>query len=215
MKISSIQGFENQYKLYRRFLSLNETIMTLGESLRNIGFVRYKPLFSNYNSCIEDFKQQYREEYEKLGFEELNLYGENGEMLFTANKLSTLLHQTKFIIGFLEGELHPDLLAQREKSTIVNVSSFSDAQATARSVAHLQTEITLNALSQAINNTKIEQKIKNELLNDLKELNQLRQPDQSKIKAFSLKLFRKLQEIGENLASEVIYKLLSSKMGEM
>jgi hypothetical protein len=57
--------------------------------------------------------------------------------------------------------------------------------------------------------------MKTELLEDLKELKEAPEPNQSKIKAFAKKFAKKLQEIGENVASDVIYKLLSSKMGEM
>ena len=211
----SIQGYENQYKLYRRFLALNDSIMTLSESLKNVGFIRYKPLFAHYNSCLDEFKKQYAKEHEMLGLEELKLFGKDGEMLFRADKLSTLLHQTKSIIGFLEGELLPEFVAKRERSTIVNVSSYADSQSASQSVAKVQAEITLNSLYQVIENSGIGEEQKSELLDELKELKKEKNPDQSRLKSFSVKLFKKLIEVGENVASEVIYKLLSSKMGEM
>ena len=215
MEKPSVQKFEIQYKLYRRFLSLIDSIMTLGDSLRHVGYVRYKPLFTNYNSCVEQLKKHYEEEYDRLQLEDLPLYDDQGKSLFTSNKLSTLLHQTHAIIGFLEGELPPELLASKDRATIVNVSSYADSQAAAHSVARLQAQITLDSLYQVIQNTEFDDTMKTELLEDLKELKEAPEPNQSKIKAFAKKFAKKLQEIGENVASDVIYKLLSSKMGEM
>ena len=160
-------------------------------------------------------KKHYEEEYNQLELEDLPLYDGEGRMLFTSNKLSTLLHQTLAIIGFLEGELPPGLLASKDRETIVNVSSYADSQAAANSVARLQAQITLDSLYQVIQNTLVDDTIKTELLDDLKDLKGPLEPDQSKLKAFATKFAKKLQEIGENAASEVIYKLLSSKMGEM
>ena len=216
MKKSAEQGFEPQYRLYRRFLALVDSVMTLGDALRHVGYVRYKPLFSTYKSCIEVFKEHYAKEYEKLELEDLPLYDDHGQSLFTANKLSTLLHQAQTIIGFLEGELPPELLAQKDGSTIVNVSSQADSQAMANSVAQLQARITLDSLYQVVQDTDFDRQIKDELLRDIKELKESGQePNQSKLRSFATKFVKKLQEIGENSASEVIYKLLSSKMGEM
>ena len=215
MEKQLVQEFEVPYKLYRRFLSLTDSIMTLNDSLRNIGHVRYKPLFLSYNSCLAQFKKHYEKEYDQLELEDLPLYDEQGKMLFASNKLSTLLHQTIAIVGFLEGELPPGLLASKDRGTIVNVSSYADSQAAANSVARLQAQITLDSLYQVVQDTDFDNTLKTELLEDLKELKDAPEPDRSKLKNFAIKFTKKLQEIGENVASEVIYKLLSSKMGEM
>ena len=216
MKKSAVQGFEPQYRLYRRFLSLVDSVMTLGDALRHVGYARYKPLFSIYKSCVEVFKEHYAKEYEKLELEDLPLHDDQGKDLFTANKLSTLLHQTQFIIGFLEGELPPELLARKDGSIIVNVSSQADSQAMANSVAQLQAQITLDSLYQVVQDTDFDKQIKDELLRDIKEIKESGQEHiQSKLMSFATKFAKKLQEIGENVASEVIYKLLSRKMGEM
>ena len=215
MEKKSVQEIEVAYKLYRRFLSLTDCIMTLNDPLKNIGYVRYKPLFSSYNSCVKQFKKYYDEKYEQLELEDLPLYDERGQMLFTSHKLSTLLHQTFALIGFLEGELPPELLASKDRGTIVNISSFSESQAAANSVASLQSQVTLDSLYEVIHNTDLDNTIKTELLEDLENMKRDVAPDRSKLKAFAIKFVSKLQEIGENVANEVIYKLLSSKMGEM
>ena len=210
-----VKEYEVPYKLYRRFLSLADSIMTLNESLMNIGHIRYKPLFLSYNSCLAQFKKHYQEEYELLELEDLPLYDKQGQIMFNANKLSTLLHQTNAIIGFLEGELPPALLASKDRGTIVNVSSYADSQAAANSVARLQAQIALDSFYQVIQDTDFDDTLKRELIEDLKELKNSPEPDRSKLKNFAIKFANKLQEIGENVASELIYKLLSSKMGEM
>jgi len=216
MSTSPVRQFETPYRLYRRFLSIGDSVMTLGDSLRHVGYVRYKPLFSAYNSCVNIFKQYYSEAYAQLDLEDLPLYDDDGKSLFTANKLSTLLHQSQSIVGFLEGELPPELLAPKEKSTVINVSSYADSQAMAKSVARLQAQITFESLYQAVESTEFDNIIKDEILKDIRELKASdEEPNQSKVKSFAKKLFKKLQEIGENVASEVIYKLLSSRMGEM
>lgn len=216
MSTSSIEDFEVPYRLYRRFLATVGSVMTLSDSLRRIGYVRYKPLFLAYNSCIKVFKQHYSEEYEQLDLQDLPLYDSEGKSLFTSNKISTLLHQAQAIIGFLEGELPPDLLAPKDISTVINVSSYADSQAMSKSAAQLQAQITFDSLYQVIQSTEFDKQIKDEILKDINDLKESDgEPNQSKVKAFATKLFKKLQEIGENVASEVLYKLLSSKLGEM
>jgi len=211
---SSIKEFEIQYKLYRRFLSIVDCIMTLGDSLRHIGYVRYKPLFAAYNTCIKIFKEHYDEQYKQMELEDLPLYDNHNRSLFTSNKISTLLHQSRFIIGFLEGELPPELLDKRERTTLVNVSSYADSQAAANSVARLQAEITLNSLYEVIKNSEFDDQTKSDLLNDVDDLKGIGKSDESKLKAFATKLAKKLIEVGERISTEVIFRLLSQKIGE-
>jgi len=54
---SPFQGSEIPYKLYRRFLSLTDSLMTLSETLRHVDYVRFKPLFVTYNSCEDEALQ--------------------------------------------------------------------------------------------------------------------------------------------------------------
>ena len=215
MDNSPLQGFEIPYKLYRRFLSLVDSTMTLSDALRHVGYVRFKPLFATYNSCVAQFKKHYTTDYDQLQLEELPLYDDQGKMLFVSNKISTLLHQTQAIIGFLEGELPPTLLDKKERTTIVNVSSHADSQSAASSVAQLQAKITLDSLYQVIQSTEFNDKIKTELLEELKEIEKTPETSGSKIKSFATKLAKKLQEIGENVTAELLYKLISKQMGEM
>ena len=64
--------------------------------------VRYKPLFSSYNSHIKTFIQEFPHEYKLLNLEHLPLQDKNGNDAFTGNKLSTLLHQSEFILALLK-----------------------------------------------------------------------------------------------------------------
>jgi hypothetical protein len=160
------------------------------------------------------FKNHYGGQYNQLKLEELPLYDDNNRSLFTSNKISTLLHQSRFIVGFLEGELPPELLDQRERSTFVNVSSYADSQAAANSVARLQAEITLNSLYEVIQNSEFDNQTKKDLLDDVDALKKAEKPDEPKLKAFASKLAKKLMTVGEKILCEVIFRLLSQKMGE-
>ena len=96
--------------LMLRMESLVESILNLPETIEGLGRfgpVRYKPLFSIYNSCIEEFESLYPGELDFLGLEELPLYDDQGNERFTANKLSTLLHQAKLVHAALQGRLPP------------------------------------------------------------------------------------------------------------
>lgn len=96
---------ETPHKLLRRFRALSEKVDTLDTTKEKLGFVRFKPLFSDYNSCIEELKSTYPTKCEQLGLEDLPLYDAEGKEQFTVSKLSTLLHQSKSVIAFLEGQL--------------------------------------------------------------------------------------------------------------
>lgn len=82
------------------------------------GFVRYKPLFTTYNSIVEKFKSTFPEEHKNLSLEELPLFDEKGNELFTQKKLSTLLHQATDFDATLRGMLPP------EDTALSNVSGI-------------------------------------------------------------------------------------------
>jgi len=85
-----------------RFEGLVNSIKGIS-SLATLAPVRYKPLFSSYNSCIDAFRDTFPQEFSSLGLEPLPLYGPNGEERFTQGKLSTLLHQSETILAILKG----------------------------------------------------------------------------------------------------------------
>lgn len=91
MNGSPIAGFETPYKLLRRFEAVIESIFALNATIQQLRLVRYKPIFSNYISCIEEFKSSYLGEYKQLRLEEVSLYDEEGKEQFTADRLSTIL----------------------------------------------------------------------------------------------------------------------------
>lgn len=110
MKRSKKQNSLIAYRLTCRFEGLIESVETLSSvasDLGPLGRIRYKPLFANYNSCVEEFKAHFPEEHAKLGLEELPLYDTEGKERFTSGKLSTLLHQSKAIMAALKGLLPP------------------------------------------------------------------------------------------------------------
>lgn len=97
---------KSAYKLLCRFESLIESVNTLSETVRELGQlgrIRYKPLFSSYNSCIDQFKSTYPTEFQNLKLEDLPLYDAEGKEQFTADKLSTLLHQSRQVSAVLQG----------------------------------------------------------------------------------------------------------------
>ena len=61
--IAEIKNYEIPYKLLRRFETLEKSISTLGDSAMHVGVIRFKPLFTSYNSCIESFKQHYLDDF--------------------------------------------------------------------------------------------------------------------------------------------------------
>lgn len=96
---------KNTHNLLRRLRTLIESVDTLDSTRTKLGLVRLKPLFSEYNLCIEELKSDYPTMFEQLQLEELPLYDEEGKERFTVGKLSTLLHQSKSVVAFLEGQL--------------------------------------------------------------------------------------------------------------
>lgn len=96
---------KNTHNLLRRLRALIESVDTLDSTKAKLGFVRFKPLFSEYNLCIEELKSDYPTAFDQLRLEELPLYDEEGEERFTVGKLSTLLHQSKSVVIFLESQL--------------------------------------------------------------------------------------------------------------
>ncbi len=204
--------YKEPYKLLRRFEALIESIFALNATIRQLGFVRYKPLFSSYISCIEAFKSLYLDEYENLGLEELKLYDSEGKYLFTTNKLSTVLHQSQAVIGVLKGHLPPAFIENPGGITIL-VSSQASSQSSAKATAQIQFTLVMEGLGDAIQNSDLDQTTKDELISEIENLKNLQNPDDTKIKAFATKLGKKLQEIGENVAIGVIDRWLKSQIG--
>ena len=111
------------YKLLCRFEGLIESVNTLNQTVKDLGplgRIRYKPLFSNYNSCVDEFKSTYPTEFQSLKLEDLSLYDEAGKEQFTGDKLSTLLHQSKQVRDVLKGlsASHKDEFILPEKVTL-------------------------------------------------------------------------------------------------
>lgn len=212
MTVTPINGFENPYKLLRRFETLIESILTLNATIRELGFVRFKPIFASYISCVEGFKSSYAEEYKNLGLEKITLYDEQGTERFTARRLSTILSQAQAVLGVLRGLLPPELLGGTRGTNIL-ISLQAAAQSSAGATAQLQYTLTLEGLDQAIQESKLDQRAKDELKKEIEELKNLPAPSESKIKALAGKLGRKLQEVSENVAVGVITNLLKNQMG--
>jgi hypothetical protein len=213
MSTSPISGFEIPYKLLRRFEAVIESIFALNATIGQLGFVRFKPIFANYISCIESFKSSYPEEYKELGLDEITLFDEEGRERFTGRRLSTILHQAQAVVGMLKGFLPPNLI-QSAGGTTVLVASQAAAQASATATAQLQFTLMMEGLDQAIQESQLDEPTKDELKKDIDELKNLPTPDESKIKALAIKLGKKLQEVGENVAIGVITNLLKSRMGQ-
>ena len=88
-----------------RFRNLVQALEGLGSTIQGlgqIGRIRYKPIYNDYISCIHEFRTIFLDEYSKLNLEEIELYGKDGRELFTGEKLSTLLHQSKSVLSILE-----------------------------------------------------------------------------------------------------------------
>jgi len=213
MSTSPISGFETPYKLLRRFEAVIESIFALNATIGQLGFVRFKPIFANYISCIESFRSSYPEEHRELGLEEITLFDEEGKEQFTGRRLSTILHQAQAAVGILKGLLPPNLV-QSAGGTTVLVASQAAAQASARATANLQFHLIMEGLHQAIQDSELDQPTKDDLKRDIDELKRLPTPDESKIKALAIKLGKKLQEMGENVIIGVITNLLKSQTGQ-
>jgi len=211
MNISPISGFEIPYKLLRRLEALIESILALNSTIKQVGYVRYKPLFSSYNSCIKEFKSYYPKEFQQLGLEDLPLYDTERKEQFTVNKLSTLLNQSQAVIGVLKGLLPPSLIENPGGITIA-VSSQAASLSAATASAKVNFTIVLEGLYKAIKQSEIDQKTKDELLKELEDLKNLPHPNESKIKAFGTKLGKKLHEISEKIIIKFIVEFLKSQM---
>jgi len=96
---------ETPHELLPRFKALIDKVDTLGATQKKLSRVRSKPLFSDYNSCIEELKSTYPTRFEQLRLEDIPLYDAEGKEQFTMSKLSTLLHQSQSVVAFLEGLL--------------------------------------------------------------------------------------------------------------
>lgn len=86
---------------FRNLVQVLEGLLTTIQQIGPIGKVRYKPIYSDYISCISEFKDLFPDEYAKLNLETITLYDENDKELFTGGKLSTLLHQSKSVLALL------------------------------------------------------------------------------------------------------------------
>lgn len=91
------------YELYCRFDGLVKSVKDMNTALPAGTPIRFKPLFISYNSCMESFQRDFPVEYQSLGLEPLPLENEEGKKLFTAEKLSTLLHQSEAVLSLLKG----------------------------------------------------------------------------------------------------------------
>lgn len=212
MTTSPIIGFETPYKLFRRFESLLESIFVLNATIQQTGIVRYKPLFSNYISCVEVFKSHYPDDYDQLNLEDVKLLDSDGKMLFTGDKVSTILHQAQAIVGVLKGTLPPALVENPGGITIL-VSSQASSQASSKATAEVHFNLIMEGLSQAIQESEMDQQSKDSLNSEINQLKSLPTPDESKLNAFATKFGRKLQEVGENVAIGVIDNWLRNQIG--
>lgn len=94
---------EIAYRLFCRFDGLVNSIRNMKTDFINGIDIRFKPLFTSYNSCIEAFQQAFPEEYKALNLEPLPLEDEKGNKLFTNKKISTLQHQAEAVLALLKG----------------------------------------------------------------------------------------------------------------
>lgn len=89
-------------KLIRRLESLISNVEGADTIKQKYGMVRFKPFFTTYNSCVDEFKSLFPEEHAKLNLEELPLYDYEGKERFTNEKISTLLHQSRDVLAVLQ-----------------------------------------------------------------------------------------------------------------
>ena len=212
MNDNQFEKYKKQYQLLRRFEALIEIVLALNSTIEQVRYVRFKPLFRNYNSCIKEFKSIFPEEYKKLDLEDLPLYDNQTREMFTANRISTLLHQSQAVVGILKGMLPPKLIENPGGITIA-VTSQSSSISEAKAFAKIQFTLVLDGLSNTIQASKLNNKSKKELLKELDELKNMSIPDESKIKKFASKFFNKLVEVGEDIAAKVIANFLKSQIG--
>lgn len=208
---SSRPYFSIAYRLLKRFEALIEMILVLPSTGRQLGMVRFKPIFANYNSCIEEFKSHYPSEFAQLGLEELPLVGAEGKELFTASRLSTLLHQSQAVVGFLKGQLPPRLF-ETPGGISIALSSQAGSLATSTASTQVQFAVVLEGLGQAVQESELDEQTKDELLKELEELRGLSEPTESKIKAFATRLVEKLLKVGQDLLIVVLTNWLRSQM---
>jgi len=209
----NIEGYEIPYKLFKRFEMLEEAISNLGEAQRHVVRIRLKPLFTSYNSCMKEFVEHFRDEFEQLGLEELPLSDDNGNMLFTYDKLSTLLHQTQAVIGILKGMLPPNLTIREPRTVIYSISSSRDSLAQASAVAENQVQITIDIFYKIINEFDFDQTAKQEILQELNEIKKSREPDVSRLRQLVQKFSDKIYALGSDKFVDFITKLLLALAG--
>jgi hypothetical protein len=107
MKPQKIEELVEINKLRFRLESLVESALNIRSNAEQIGVVRLKPYFRTYNLCIKKYKLYYSEEFKELEFECLPLYGKDECELFTIEKVSTLISQSRELISILKGILYP------------------------------------------------------------------------------------------------------------
>jgi hypothetical protein len=177
--------------LLRRFESLIESIFAIKATTQALNYVRFKPIFNSYISCIEQFKSSFPHDYNQLRLEDISLYGKDGSEQFTAQKLSTLLHQSQAVVGVVKGFLPPALISNPGGTTVV-VSAQAASQSLAHSTSQVQFTLILDGLSQAIQESNLDENSKSELINDIKELENEPLPNESKIISLATKIRSKL-----------------------
>jgi hypothetical protein len=91
------------YELFCRFDGLINSVEGISATLPTGMPIRFKPLFTSYNSCIDSFRTAFPKEYESLNLEPLPLYDDAGHELFLNTKISTLLHQAEAVLSLLKG----------------------------------------------------------------------------------------------------------------
>lgn len=97
-----------------RFESLITSINQIDSKALKFTKVRLKPWFINYNSCIEEFKGCFPNEYKQLNLEPLPLCDASGNDAFTLERLITLLPQSEAIAALLKGLLPPNYTNKAE-----------------------------------------------------------------------------------------------------
>lgn len=210
MPDNPLVGYERPYAFLKRFEALIESILCLRATVQQLGFVRFKPLFSIYNSIVDGFKEQYRVEYDSLGLEDVPLYGETGNEHFNSGKLSTVLHHSQAIVGSLKGMLPPALLENPGGTTIIaTAQAASRAESSASADIHFS--LLLDGFGEAIQQSQMDPEAKAELLAELDQLRNASDPGDSRLGSFAKKLGTKLREVTENVAIAVLTNLLQTQ----
>jgi hypothetical protein len=91
--------------LLNRLTNLIEEAEAIEESTAKFGWVRFKPLFTTYNSCEKEFEWRFPDQFDAMEMERLPLIREDGEKGFTLGKLQTMVHQARDMRAYLEGLL--------------------------------------------------------------------------------------------------------------